>query len=184
MVESLEPIEYIQVYETNQATDAHLRFKDIGDVEPYDCVVIKGVVDSRPVRTEGGHVFTRIRDDTGVIDCAAYSPTGGFRDIVASLEVGDEVVAYGGVSRYVNTVNLEKLRVLRVVEKTVELKPVCCGRTMTSAGRGKGFKCRVCGGRKADSEVSLNSVEKTLKPGFYSVPPRARRHLSKPLFRL
>jgi len=60
---------------------------------------------------------------------------------------------------------------------------------MKSAGKGKGYKCPRCGskmptGSEEDVEVrEKREIERMIKPGFYEVPPSARRHLSKPLVR-
>ena len=52
---------------------------------------------------------------------------------------------------------------------------------MTSAGTGKGYKCRACGARGREPEAER--VERLLQPGWYEVPPTARRHLARPLVR-
>jgi tRNA(Ile2)-agmatinylcytidine synthase len=52
---------------------------------------------------------------------------------------------------------------------------------MTSDGKGKGYKCKKCGARAKDPEIK--EISRTLKPGWYEVPPTARRHLAKPLCR-
>jgi len=53
---------------------------------------------------------------------------------------------------------------------------------MKSAGQGQGYRCRRCG-TKADGKVEV-LLPREIKPGFYEVPPCARRHLSKPLVRM
>ena len=56
---------------------------------------------------------------------------------------------------------------------------------MTSAGKGKGFKCKSCGNRLESDEKLAEKVERTLINGkFYETPVSARRHLSKPLIRM
>jgi tRNA(Ile2)-agmatinylcytidine synthase len=52
---------------------------------------------------------------------------------------------------------------------------------MTSAGRGKGYKCRTCVERSHNPEVE--QIERHIRPGWYEVPPSARRHLARPLAR-
>jgi len=52
---------------------------------------------------------------------------------------------------------------------------------MTSDGKGKGYKCRRCDARAAGPDVQ--EIVRTLKTGWYEVPPTARRHLAKPLCR-
>jgi len=53
---------------------------------------------------------------------------------------------------------------------------------MESAGRGQGYRCRRCK-TQATGPVSQISPCR-LEPGYYEVPPCARRHLSKPLVRM
>jgi len=181
MLEVLEPVSMVQVFETNQATDVHYIPKKIADVRAYDCVVVEGEVLEIPKRMVGGHVFFLIGDDSGRIYCAAYEPTGNFRDKVEKLRVGDKLRVFGGVGKYTNTLNLEKFEVLEVAESYRFLPPICCGKTMTSAGRGKGWKCRKCGKRKGEKDLRKIKERRELEIGWYEVPPRARRHLVKPL---
>ncbi|MEM2657377.1 MAG: tRNA(Ile2) 2-agmatinylcytidine synthetase, partial [Archaeoglobaceae archaeon] len=71
-----------------------------------------------------------------------------------------------------------------LAKKYVELNPLCpgCGKRMESAGKGQGFRCRNCK-TKATEKIKIE-VPRTLEPGFYEVPPCARRHLTKPLIRI
>jgi len=182
-IKPLEEIEFIQIFETNQGTDTHLRQKKIKELKLYDCVILKGEVSKPPRTIEGGHVFFSFSDNTGEIDCAAYEPTGGFRDVIRKLLTGDKIRAYGGIGNYRDTLNLEKIEILKLNKKYKKEPTTCCGRRMTSAGRGKGFKCRKCGKRKDEKSATIREAPRELKPGFYEVPPRAMRHLSKPLVR-
>jgi tRNA(Ile2)-agmatinylcytidine synthase len=52
---------------------------------------------------------------------------------------------------------------------------------MTSDGKGKGWKCKKCSARADAPDVQ--EIPRTLKEGWYEVPPTARRHLAKPLCR-
>jgi tRNA(Ile2)-agmatinylcytidine synthase len=52
---------------------------------------------------------------------------------------------------------------------------------MTSDGTGKGYKCKKCGIHAKEPEIQ--KISRTLKTGWYEVPPTARRHLAKPLCR-
>jgi tRNA(Ile2)-agmatinylcytidine synthase len=183
MIHSLEEIDGFLVFETNQGTDAHLVEKEVWGIKPYDCVRVTGVVSRAPRTLGGGHVFFKLSDSSGVIDCGAYKPTGDFRDVVRKLAEGDLVVVCGGVSKYAGTLNIEKLYVKKLSRIFESRSPACCGKSMTSAGRGKGFKCRVCGRRKSSSAAEKMELPRGLSTGWYEVPPRARRHLSKPLVR-
>jgi tRNA(Ile2)-agmatinylcytidine synthase len=80
------------------------------------------------------------------------------------------------------TLKLEKFAVRALVE-TKLTTPRCpdCERTMKSAGRGQGYRCRECG--TAAAERAERQLERDLEVGWYEVPPRARRHVAKPLVR-
>ena len=184
LLEVKEEIEGIQIFETNQATDDHLREKKISDLKPYDSVIIEGRITRDPRTIAGGHVIFAISDGTGEVACAAYEPTGNFRDVIRKLKLGDLVRVFGGIGKYANTINLEKIQILRLRREFKMEAPIHCGRRMTSAGKGKGFKCRKCSERLPEDSAIKVEIPRELKPGFYEVPPRARRHLSKPLIRM
>lgn len=179
MVEVEEQPDMMQVFATNQATDAHLVEKPLSEVRQYDCIVACGNVNKAPSVIEGGHVIFGFSDESGSIDCAAYSQTMTLRKAAEKLLPGDRVTVYGGFGKYPRTLNLEKLRIEELVQATSDMKPSCCGRSMTSAGRDKGLKCRVCG--KKSVAVSESTV-RGIKAGLYDAVPQARRHLSKPAF--
>ncbi len=126
----------------------------------------------------------RVTDCSNEIDCAAYEPTGSFRNVVEQLETGDVVEVAGGVRPpfrdYGLTVNLEKLSLLRLSGETVNRNPLCfaCGIRMESAGRSQGYRCKRCNA-KVSSKIKIK-VHRKLKPKLYIPPPGARRHLAKP----
>lgn len=169
-----EPERWI-IYQTNQGTDEHLERKSVRDMREHTSGIIEGLVKTRPRTTEGGHVIFELTDGDGAMACAAYEPTKQFRKVVLKLLPGDRVELYGGMNKY-NTFNIEKMRVRDTVR--ILKNPVCCGVSMKSMGRGKGFRCEKCGRRTGEDRKEL---ERDLKPGFYEVPSCARRHLSMPL---
>jgi tRNA(Ile2)-agmatinylcytidine synthase len=81
------------------------------------------------------------------------------------------------------SINLEKIRVVELSSRVLSRPPVCtvCNKRMTSDGTEKGYKCKKCGAHAKDPEIK--EISRTLKPGWYEVPPTARRHLAKPLCR-
>ncbi|KXB07811.1 hypothetical protein AKJ56_02295, partial [candidate division MSBL1 archaeon SCGC-AAA382N08] len=189
LVEEKEPVEWVVLFKTNQATDEHLEYFNIDEVEPYRSVILEGIVSEGPETIEGGHVFFSIKDDSDEIRCAAFEPTGKFRKIVRKLKLGDKVRVYGGVKEKEDhplTVNLEKIEILNL--KTVKkiLNPVCedCGKNMKSEGRDKGYYCEKCGKRLPSDSFREIEVDRQLETKLYEVPPHARRHLSKPLIRM
>ena len=189
MVKVGEEIERWVIFRTNQGTDSHLKpVKDASEVRPYNPVVLEGRVAGWPRTIPGGHVIFPL-DAGGVVECAAYEPTGSFRDVVRMLAPGDVVRVYGGVRPPENglpmTINLEKLEVLRVSEAYRLENPTCpsCGCRMKSAGRGRGFVCKRCGFHSLTVRKVRVPIERKLREGLYIPPPRAHRHLTKPLQR-
>lgn len=180
-----EPVDSWLVFETNQGTDDHLQKKNIVDVKAFESVILKGSVQQVPYTIAGGHVLFKIKDSTGIIDCAAYEPTKEFRQIIRGLSLGDMVGVYGGVRKEPLTVNIEKIHIITLKKITEKIEnPVCtvCGKHMKSKGKDQGFKCRKCG-TKSDAPLRKER-KRSLQLGFYEVPVCARRHLSKPLQRM
>jgi len=180
MIQSEKPaIE--QIWVTNQGTDAHLLEGTIGSLQEGLSYRVKGTVADEPVTGTGGHVsFTLINGDQ-TVRCMAYEPTKNFRQIVRELKTGDTVIAVGSYKK--NSINLEKIRVVSLSSAITRRPPLCfaCNKRMTSDGKGKGWKCKKCGAHAREPEEQ--EFSRKLKPGWYEVPPTARRHLAKPLCR-
>ncbi|AUV80478.1 tRNA(Ile2) 2-agmatinylcytidine synthetase [Salinigranum rubrum] len=181
-----EPVDRRATFVTNQGTDAHLHDDDFGSLRDGRASRVSGVVTSAPETRRGGHVFFGFGpssetdvDDEGGVDCVAFEPTKRFRDRVRSLRRGDRLTVCGEVSA--GTLKLEKFAVRSLV-RVERATPTCpdCGRTMKSAGADQGYRCRDC---KTRSESVVEEVDRILEPGWYEVPPCARRHVAKPLVR-
>ncbi|GAB7010033.1 TiaS agmantine-binding domain-containing protein [Halorubrum trueperi] len=122
--------------------------------------------------------------------CVAFAPTGRFRDRVRALRPGDRVTLCGEHERRdlgegserIATLKLEKFAVRDLV-RTEPAVPACpeCGRSMSSAGRDQGYRCRECG-TDASGKVD-REIDREIELGWYEVPPSARRHVAKPLIR-
>ena len=185
MLRFREPIEAWMIFRTNQGTDAHLvRHNRISELQDHSAVVVDGLVREKPGTICGGHVIFLLEDETGSVHCAAYEPTGRFREIVRKLEPGDKVRLYGGMraadKEIPRTLNLEKLEILKLTAYITSHNPICaeCGKRMKSAGKGQGYRCEHCGSHatsKIQQEVGRDLVE-----GLYAPPPRAHRHLTRP----
>ncbi|PSP84707.1 tRNA(Ile2) 2-agmatinylcytidine synthetase [Halobacteriales archaeon QS_1_68_17] len=175
-----EPVARRRVFVTNQGTDAHLRAAALSDVRDGYAYRVEGTVADPPETREGGHVFMGIREGDTRLRCAAFEPTKRFRDRVRALRAGDRIIACGEVGG--GTLKLEKFAVRHLVT-TERVTPACpdCGRSMESAGRGQGYRCRDCGTHR--DRAAERTLERDLEPGWYEVPPCARRHVSKPLVR-
>lgn len=175
-----ESVERTALFRTNQGTDAHLREGDLADVRDGRAYRVEGTVASEPETRQGGHVFFDLRDGGTTLQCAAFEPTKRFRDRVRALRAGDRLTVCGEVSE--GTLKLEKFAV-RELNRTDYRTPNCpdCDRSMESAGRGQGYRCRDCE-TNAEGKVAVE-IERDLEPGWYEVPPCARRHIAKPLVR-
>ncbi|WP_227132640.1 tRNA(Ile)(2)-agmatinylcytidine synthase [Halorubellus salinus] len=186
-----EPVRSRETFVTNQGTDAHLRTgTSLADLRDDRAYRVDAVVASDPETRRGGHVFVGLAgadaavgtgDDESVVrEAAAFEPTKHFRDRVRSLVPGDRVTVCGEVGD--GTLKLEKFALRERVE-TEPATPDCpeCGRSMKSAGRDQGYRCRDCS-TSAPGKVEV-PLERDLERGWYEVPPCARRHLSKPLVR-
>jgi len=170
-----------QIYVTNQGTDAHLIAGSIGTLREGRSYLVGGRVTGSPKTGRGGHVSIILEDDGAEVRCMAYEPTKGFREVVRALLPGDIVMAAGSYKG--GSLNLEKIGVVLPANAVRVRPPRCraCGKRMTSAGRGKGYKCRTCVERSHNPEVE--QIERHIRPGWYEVPPSARRHLARPLAR-
>ncbi|MGQ3328475.1 TiaS agmantine-binding domain-containing protein [Halorubrum sp. FL23] len=205
-----EPVERAATFLTNQGTDAHLAPGAIGDLRDGAGYRVAGTVASEPETKRGGHVHVDVAAPDGDrvvlpgddgrprLRCVAFKPTGRFRDRVRALRPGDRVTVCGEhevrpagdtaggdgseSDRPTATLKLEKLAVRDLVA-TEPAVPTCpdCGRSMSSAGRGQGYRCRDCG-TDAPGKVE-EPIERELEHGWYEVPPSARRHVAKPLVR-
>ncbi len=185
MIECVEPVERWMICRTNQGTDQHFGEPiKVSQLKAYNPAVVHGVVDSQPETIEGGHVFFKLRDDTGDVDCAAYEPTGSFRDVVRKLRIGDEITTYSGVSLHEDsfTLNLEKLVVHILIPEYRFVKPKCpeCGGSTESMGRDQGLRCKKCGYRSTELVEKSVEVERDLAAGIYLPDRSAHRHLTKP----
>lgn len=169
------------VYVTNQGTDAHLIAGSIGDLVEGHSYLTRGRIAAEPVTGIGGHVSVLLEDGGDTVRCMAYEPTKQFRSIVRQLLPGDEVIVAGSFKG--GSINLEKIGIRSLADAAALRPPLCatCGKRMTSAGKEKGYKCRTCSARADEPERFF--LPRGVQPGWYEVPPTARRHLAKPLVR-
>jgi tRNA(Ile2)-agmatinylcytidine synthase len=190
IVKILEPAERWVIFRTNQGTDSHLRnVKKLKEIEPYSPAVAAGTISAAPRMIRGRHVIFRIKDETSEVDCAAYEPTGCLRTIVKKLIPGDRVKVFGGVRPPSHdtplTVNLEKLKLLKLAPLFVYRNPICtkCGRRLESMGTNKGFRCDKCGLRYPSWKKVKVRLEREVRKGLYITSARSQRHLTKPAVR-
>ena len=177
-----EQTERSVLYLTNQGTDAHILPGEVGNTKDSQSYRLHGRVAEPASAIAGGHLFFLLENETARLKCAAFEPTKNFRDIVKRLVPGDELEVYGSVRE--GSLNLEKINILSLAKLDELTVPLCpqCKRSMESAGRGQGYRCRCCKTKSLGRERKV--ISRDLEKGFYEVPPCARRHLSKPLVRL
>lgn len=167
---------------TNQGTDDHLVERRAADCREHESARLRGRVTAGPTE-RNGTVLLEIEDGTGALRCAAYPPTRAFRHTVRALDAGDEITACGGLHAGPDgrlTLGIEKMLVHATVPRAAGA-PACptCARSMQSAGKGAGYRCRVC-----HTRAQARTAESLVRPGWHEVPASARRHLAMPLKRL
>jgi tRNA(Ile2)-agmatinylcytidine synthase len=186
MISTEEPVERWIIFRTNQGTDAHLKkVSTVTKIQPYNPVVVEGTVSKEPTIIKGGHVIFSIKDKTGEVDCAAYEPTVSLNKMARKLTKGDKLKVYGGVrpsSEHRLTVNLEKIRVLKLVSKVSFVNPICpkCGKHLKSMGKNQGFRCDKCGFRSSELKKKQVYEDRGIDERLYITSPRSQRHLTKP----
>jgi len=174
-----EPVSHRQLFRTNQGTDAHIRPPE-RPLRQRTAYRLPGTVDRSPRTLEGGHVFIDVDTVVGPITAAAFEPTKQFRDVVRALLPGDRLTLYG--THVDGQINLEKLHLRHLRRHSWETPPCSdCGARMSSAGRKAGYRCDRCGTTAAGKLRRPQS--RSIAPGWYEVPPSARRHLARPLVR-
>jgi tRNA(Ile2)-agmatinylcytidine synthase len=187
IVKPQEPVERWVVFRSNQGTDAHLRrIQNLSQIEPYQSITVRGVVSQKPHIVPLRHVIFQIKDAQREIDCAAYEPTGVLRKIAMELEVGDEIEVTGAVKKATTnrplTINLEKIQVQSLAQKTLIENPMCpgCGKRLKSMGRNQGYRCQKCGCKFPKLKKIEVAQQRGLTLGLYFTSARSQRHLTKP----
>ncbi|MBT8172336.1 tRNA(Ile)(2)-agmatinylcytidine synthase [Candidatus Bathyarchaeota archaeon] len=185
-----ETIERWMIFRSNQGTDAHLKnVSKVKDIQPYNPVIVNGVVGKVPHIIKGGHVIFAIKDNTGEVDCAAYEPTLILSKITRKLIPGDVLTVYGGVRPMTSdkncTINLEKVKIQELVPKQLFINPICpdCNRRLKSMGKNQGFRCDKCGFHSIKIGKTEITKQREIELGLYITTPRSQRHLTKPHFR-
>ena len=172
---------FSQIWRTNQGTDAPL-IAYTGELVGGLSYQIDGSVASVPETRRGGHVRFVLRTDASGQDIPvfAFEPTKDLRHAVRKLLPGDRITACGSYQKGVLHLEKFRLNAVAVAERRVSPKCPICGGRMTSAGRGKGYKCRSCSARIRETEW----LERAITEGWYEASPGARRHLAKPIIRM
>ncbi|MBI2183322.1 MAG: DUF1743 domain-containing protein [Thaumarchaeota archaeon] len=185
-----EPVDSYVVFRSNQGTGTHLTPElSLQSLKAYTAGHFTGQVSEEPRIEQGGHVFFKTRNETGETLCAVYEPAGYLRRTALELRHGDTVQLGGGVRRrsqkHPTVINVEYIRVLQVEKQFTYRNPKCnkCSGRMSSMGAGQGYRCEKCGFRDPNAKKIPMGVHRSLKLSLYLPPPRAQRHLTKPLQR-
>ena len=187
-----EPVDRWVIFRTNHGTEAHFELvKPQPPLRANYPVVLHGTVHGSPIRISGGHVFIELLTSGRIVRCAAFEPTGRFKEVVAKLISGDEVTVFGGVKRRMIekrsslTVNLEKLIIESLEDDIVPENPSCprCDKRMKSAGRGQGLRCPRCKYSSPKGSKQFVLKKRSILPGLYIPDKKAHRHLTKPYSR-
>lgn len=178
------------IFRSNQGTGEHLTHElNLGNAIPYTSGTATGKVTSRPTVETGGHVFFKIANEDGEIDCACYEPTADFRRVATGLITGDVVTVAGGIrkptSLHRKMLNLELLRPLRLEPDYDLANPKCpiCLKSLKSKGRNQGFACENCGYSKEEMEKRKIWKKRKISLKLYVPPMKAHRHLTRPIHR-
>jgi len=175
------------LFRSNQHTDAHM--VELEELAPYNTGYVEAVITGEPEVIEGSHVVVRASAKLGYLDLVFYRETGPLSRVARMLMPGDGVRVLGSIRPYkprgVSVVAVEKLWVLEVARRVVEVNPRCprCSTRLKSAGLGRGFKCVKCGYEARGLSKIRVEVERRLTPGVYvtsrlkhlTAPPGRRR---------
>ena len=184
-----EPVERWVIFRTNHATDAHLEHASVDTLGLNRPIKLSGTVITKPERIAGGHVFFTVGYGNNAVRCAAFEPTGQFKETAAKLIPGDKVTVFGGVKRSSDNkssaINLEKLVIRHLAADAILENPTCpqCGKHMKSAGRHQGFRCTRCKFTAPKTRKQLIRKRRTVRTGTYLPDRKAHRHLTRPLSR-
>lgn len=185
-----EAVDGHMIFKSNQGTGVHLKPElNPAELKAYRAGHLKCTVSKKPWIERGGHVYFEAENGGHTVTCAAYEPTGGFRKTVLNLIPGDTVEIGGSIRKksrkHGAAINLEYLRVLELAKDISVSNPLCrrCGRRMESQGRGQPFRCSACGFEDPSAEKIRAEQPRAVQKNLYLPPPRAQRHLTKPLQR-
>jgi tRNA(Ile2)-agmatinylcytidine synthase len=188
MIQPKEKLAGYLIFKSNQGTGDHLKNEiDVETFLPYTSGILHGIVNSKPIITNGGHVFFSIITKNIKIHCAVYKPTQ-MTDIAKELIIGDKIKVGGGIRKATKTLprilNLEFIQILKLEKKLRLVNPFCkkCKKHMKSKGKNQGFQCVRC------KSTSAHKIQKyfprSIKKQIYIPSVSAHRHLTKPVQRM
>ena len=156
-------------HRTNQLSDDHI------------VSIQSGTVTSIAKETKGGHANIPVFSSGNALNLVAFNEGGPVNSLLRKLEPGD-LVSWAGLTAPDGSIHLERLR-LDDATPRISSRPICCSRTMRSAGKGQKLRCDDCG--RMQRKIWLFSDKLTHfghKEGSWVEPSASnRRHLSRPL---
>ncbi len=188
MVDTDEKLDGYMVFKSNQGTADHLKNElQVNDLKPYTSGFLAGIVCSKPVTEQGGHVFFSIQVGDKKIRCGVYKQTK-ITKTAQDLIPGDKIRLGGGIRKasknYERVLNVEFLDVIKLEKNILLTNPTCknCNKKMKSKGNRQGFECFRCG-NKSFSKSSLE-IPRKIQRKLYLPAISAHRHLTRPYQRL
>jgi len=157
------------IHVTNQLSDDHI---------PSE---IKGTVISRPTEIQGGHSHISVLSEGRRQRLVAFSEGGPVNRLLRSTRPGD-VISWKGLKSPGGDIHLEKLCIVDATPRILS-RPICCSKTMRSAGKGQLLRCQECGKMHEKMWLTIPpSHQENVTPGSWVEPnPSNRRHLASPL---
>ena len=188
MIQPKEKLDGYVIFKSNQGTGDHLKNEiDVETFLPYTSGILYGIVNSKPIITNGGHVFFSIITKNTEIHCAVYKPTQ-MTDIARELIIGDKIKVGGGIRKATKTLprilNLEFIQILKLEKKSKLVNPFCkkCKKHMKSKGKNQGFQCVRC--KNTSAHKIQKNIPRCIKKQIYIPGVSAHRHLTKPVQRM
>tara|TARA_B100000029_G_C17528018_1_gene942332 strand:- start:46 stop:1398 length:1353 start_codon:yes stop_codon:yes gene_type:complete len=188
MIQPKEKLQGYLIFKSNQGTGDHLKNEiDVNDFSPYTSGTLKGIVNSKPIVSKGGHVFFSIITNNKEINCAVYKPTK-ITYVAKELIIGDTIKVGGGIRKATKNLprilNLEFIQIIKLEKKSMLINPFCykCNKHMKSKGKKQSFQCIHC--KNSATQKIRQFIPRTIKKQLYIPDTSAHRHLTKPLQRM
>ncbi len=184
-----EPLDSYTIFKTNQGTGDHLR-KGRFTLKPYHVFSALVKLISPPMTIKGGHtkIIARSLYSSAIVHLMFFEPTKTLAKIAQHLMPGDICQISGGVKDTIfgKSIAVEEMIIVETSKQITNRPPLCpnCSKRMTSAGKFKGYKCKLCGTRNHHPEM-VEKIRDDFPVKFRILPvPSAQRHLTKPYERM
>ena len=165
----VEKCKSFAIHITNQLSDDHI---------PSE---MKGTVISQPTEMQGGHSHVSVFSEGRRQRLVAFSEGGPVNRLLRTTRPGD-VISWKGLKSPQGDFHLEKMCIVDATPRILS-RPICCSKTMRSAGKGQLLRCPKCGKMQEKLWLTIPpSHKENVTPGHWVEPhPSNRRHLASPL---